>query len=129
MAIKSSREIYRVLEEAIRASATPMTCVDLLEIASIRKVAVADYGTDMRVTTDKVSDALGLMWRRGYLKRFPAPQTSKTLARWTYLWDDKVSRPAAPVSFPAGKTGIVISEKDGGVLIEFDKFTVFVKQK
>lgn len=37
MAIKSSREIYRVLEEAIRASATPMTCVDLLEIDKIRK--------------------------------------------------------------------------------------------
>lgn len=65
----------------------------------------------MRVTTDKVSDALGLMWRRGYLKRFPAPQTSKTLARFAYLWDDKVSRPAAPVSFPAGKTGIVIRGK------------------
>lgn len=65
----------------------------------------------MRVTTDKVSDALGLMWRRGYLKRFPAPQTSKTLARWAYLWDDKVSRPAAPVSFPAGKTGIVMHDK------------------
>lgn len=77
-----------------------MTCVDLLEIATIRKVAVAEYGKDMRVTTDKVSDALGLMWRRGYLKRFPAPQTSKTLARFAYLWDDKVSRPAAPVSFP-----------------------------
>ena len=100
MAIKSSREIYRVLEEAIRASATPMTCVDLLEIDKIRKVAVAEYGKDMRATTDKVSDALGLMWRRGYLKRFPAPQPSKTLARFAYLWDDKVSRPVAPVSFP-----------------------------
>ena len=77
-----------------------MTCVDLLEIATIRKVAVAEYGKDMRVTTDKVSDALGLMWRRGYLKRFPAPQT---LIRFAYLWDDKVSRPAAPVSFPAGR--------------------------
>ena len=116
MAIKSSREIYRVLEEAIRASATPVTCVDLLEVAAIRKVAIADYGKDMRITTDKVSDALGLMWRRGYLKRFPAPQTSKTLARYAYLWDDKTSKPAAPVSFPPGKTGVVISEKDGGVL-------------
>lgn len=58
-------------------------------------MAVAEYGKDMRVTTDKVSDALGLMWWRGYLKRFPAPQTSKTLARFAYLWDDKVSKPVA----------------------------------
>ena len=118
MAIKSSREIYRVLEEAIRASATPVTCVDLLEVAAIRKVAIADYGKDMRITTDKVSDALGLMWRRGYLKRFPAPQTSKTLARFAYLWDDKNSKPAAPVSFPSGKTGVAIHKVR--ILIELE---------
>ena len=51
------------------------------------------------------------------------------MARYAYLWDDKVSKPAVPVSFPAGKTGVTMSEKDGGVLIEFDKFTVFIRQK
>ena len=48
---------------------------------------MAEYGKDVRVTTNKVSDALGLMWRRNLLVRFPAPKETNSLVRYAYIWD------------------------------------------
>lgn len=52
-----------------------------------RATAMAEYGKDVRVATNKVSDALGLMWRRNLLVRFPAPKETNSLVRYAYIWD------------------------------------------
>lgn len=92
---------------------------------------MAEYGKDVRVATNKVSDALGLMWRRNLLVRFPAPKETNSLVRYAYIWDkgrDTIQAlPVLPPSF--SKVGFAISEVDGGVQIEFDKFVVLVRQK
>lgn len=132
MGIRSIKEIYSVLEQYLRSSDKPVTCVDLMDIPDVRRAAVAEYGKDIRTATNKVSDALGLMWRRGLLKRYPAPRETSTLARYAYAWDEPRQESIADPILPpisSRKSHVNIVEQDGGVLIEFDKFTVFVKSK
>ena len=55
-----------------------------MDIPEIREEALAEYGKDIRIATNKLSDALGLMWRRNLLVRYPAPRETNTLARYAY---------------------------------------------
>lgn len=99
MTIRSDKEIYQVLEEYLRIQEAPATVGTLMDIPAVRKAATAEFGSDIRVASDKVSDALGFMWRRGLLTRYPAPKDSKSLARFAYAWDAKQdARPVVPVS-------------------------------
>lgn len=103
MSIHSFKEIYQVLEEHLRKATKPVTCVDLMDIPEIRKEAFAEYGEDIRTATNKLSDALGLMWRRNLLVRYPAPRETNTLVRYAYSRDFKQdaqeSAPFHPRSF------------------------------
>lgn len=132
MSIRSIKEIYQVLEKHLKLSTKPMTCVDLMDIPEVREEAIAEYGKDIRIATNKLSDALGLMWRRGILTRYPAPREANTLARYAYVWDaSQDAQESAPIPSPtiSRKSTFNIAEQDGGVFIEFDKFTVFIKSK
>lgn len=130
--IRSSSEIYNVLEKHLRAAPYAMTCVNLMDIQEVRACALETYG-DVRVATNKVSDNLGFMWRRGLLTRFPAPKEGSSFAKYAYIWDKKVdARPTEAIPSPnlLKKQGVVISEKDDGSLeIEFDKFFVLITPK
>lgn len=133
MSIKSGKTIYQLLEKHLRDADTPMTCVELMEKADVRKQAKLDFGDlDVQLLTNKVSDALGFMWRRGLLTRFPAPRESHSLARFSYIWDKKEdARPVEPVPSPviSKKTGFIVSEYGDGVLVEFERFTVLIRPK
>lgn len=135
MAIKSEKDIYNVLEKYLRATAYPMTVTMLMDIAEVRDTATAELSSDgdLRETTNKLSDTLGFMWRRGLLTRFPAPKESNSFARFSYIWDQQVdSRPVqnAPIArATAGKIGFTVTEIDDGVLLEFQKFSVMIKSK
>jgi hypothetical protein len=136
MAIKSEKDIYNVLEKYLRAAAYPMTVNMLMDLEEVRTTAVEEFSPgegDERKATDKLSDTLGFMWRRGLLTRFPAPKESNSFARFSYSWDQKVdSRPVqeTPVArAAAGKVGFTITEIDDGVLLEFQKFSVMIKSK
>ena len=126
MGIRSDKEIYRALETRLREAQKPITCVDLMDDPDFRATAIAEYGKDIRVTTNKVSDALGLMWRRNLLVRYPAPRETSSLARYAYIWGKgKGISKLTPVPPPSSsKSGVNVVEQDDGVLIEFDKFTV-----
>lgn len=116
MAIRSVKLIYQILEEALRKREEPVTCAILMDDPAVRKAAIAEYGKDIRVATDKVSDALGFMRGRGLLTRYPAPKDSRSLARFSYAWDFKQdAKPVVPVqSLITKKTGLLITEQDGG---------------
>ncbi|WP_018609544.1 hypothetical protein [Uliginosibacterium gangwonense] len=132
--IRSSKGIYDLLEKHLRSAAYPMTCVNLMDIEEIRREALKEYGKDVRITTNKLSDLLGFMWRRGLLTRYPAPKDGDSLAKYAYIWDKQEdARPTpSPIPSPASsrrKTSVQIEEIPGGVVIEFDKFTITVKAK
>ena len=84
-----------------------------MDIPEIRKEALAEYGKDIRTATNKLSDALGLMWRRNLLVRYPAPRETNTLARYAYSWDFKQdAQESIPIPSPvvSRKTSINVVE-------------------
>ena len=72
MKIKSTDSIYQVIEEALNGVTTPQTCVDLMNNPVIRAAAMKRFNADLQLSTNKLSDTLGFMWRRGLLQRYPS---------------------------------------------------------
>ena len=72
MKIKSTDSIYQVIEEALKGVTTPQTCVDLMNNPVIRAAAMKRFNADLQLSTNKLSDTLGFMWRRGLLQRYPS---------------------------------------------------------
>jgi len=135
MSIRSEKTIYTLLEKHLRSAPYPMTCTNLMEISEIREQALDDFSgdtRDVRVATNKLSDTLGFMWRRGILTRFPS-QEANSFARYAYIWDQQDdARPVEPIKPTQRKVGtseLKITELDDGILIEMDKFTVMIKPK
>jgi hypothetical protein len=133
MGIRSQRTIYNLLEQYLKQSDEPLTCTELMDVPDIRSEALTDFGSDVQVANNKLSDTLGFMWRKGLLTRYPAPAHTSTFARYAYAWAKRETpvAPAPPVIFPDNKSkqSFIVSEYDGGIVIEFDKFTVVVKPK
>jgi hypothetical protein len=101
-----------------------------MEFDDVRQEAYSEFGKDR--ANDRLSDALGFMWRRGLLTRYPAPKTEKSFARYAYVWDEQEDhKPVEPL--PAkqlGKSvGCLITEDSDGVTLEFDKFVIVIKAK
>ena len=59
--IKSSDEIYSVIEKALEGVKEPQTCAALMGRPDVRAAAVARYGDDIQIATNKLSDLLGFM--------------------------------------------------------------------
>lgn len=132
MAIRSPRELYVVLEKHLREASEPLTCVQLLDFPDVRESAIAEFGSEPRRYTDQVSNALGLMWRRNLLTRYPAPAENNSQARFAYEWihsEPAPMKPTPPSLLSSRKTGALITESDGEVRIEFEKFVITVRQK
>lgn len=70
--IKSSNEIYDVIESALTDTPLALTAVELMERPEVRRSAIERFGTGIQITTNKLSDLLGFMWRREVLDRFNA---------------------------------------------------------
>ena len=130
--IKSDRTIYHLVEQRLREAKQPLTCVQLMEDTDIRKESLDEFGDDLQIATNKLSDAVGLMWRRGVLTRYPAPRTSNSFARYAYALIEKKEEKSSPVPPPVRlktKSIAAIIEHDDGVEIEFEKFVIYVKAK
>lgn len=69
MGIRSERNIYTILEKYLREADRPLTCVDLMEVDEIRREANKEFGKEE--ATNRLSDALGFMWRRELLTQLP----------------------------------------------------------
>ena len=126
MAIKSEAGIYKILEDILRETKVPLTCVDLYDRPEVRK-----HARD----TNKVSDFLGHMWRRGLLQRWYAAKDSTAKARFAYTWLEqneepkKVERLLTAVQSRTHKPNCTITEGDNCVILDFDDFTITVQSK
>lgn len=76
---RNQEGIYAAIEGALRDSDDPLTCIDLWEMPKVRQYAAH---------VNYISDTLGQMWRRGYLKRTPAPKDKDSAVKWSYTWGD-----------------------------------------
>lgn len=107
-------ELYSRLEQHLKTTLEPLSCTDLVDLANIREI------TD---DANRVSDALGNLWRRGYLNRHYAAKILGSQARWAYTWKKTSPRPAPT------KTDIRVSQTDDIVHIETEDFSIWVRSK
>lgn len=117
--------IYTKLENILKRSKHPMTCVDLYDKPEIREVAK---------DTDMVSDALGYMWRRGLLSRLPAPRTGVKSARFAYTWHPNSDRPTKPVTVndvkPKRLRGLEVEKlPDGSIKLLSETLEITVRRR
>jgi hypothetical protein len=128
VAIKSDAAIYALIERYLKASKTPLTSVDLWDRSDIRKA---------EKSAEKVSDRLGLLWRRGLVQRWEIRRPD-TRARFGYTWKDEAAKADSTprmleavgvAGYPRRKANVAIIERDDCIVLEFDKFTITVQAK
>jgi hypothetical protein len=71
----SEKGLLQALEIALRESGRAMDCNELFDLPDVREHAA---------TANRVSDYLGLMWRRALVTRVPSAQEGGSRARWAY---------------------------------------------
>lgn len=129
MAIKSEAIIYKIIEKHIKASKDPLSCSDLWDNLDVRENAKSP---------EKVSDYLGLMWRRGLIQRWQTPLTSVSKSRYAYSWkteettEFKIEAPAPTprlVSSNYKKSNVTITEDGPRLILDFDYFTMTIQSK
>jgi hypothetical protein len=132
MKIKSAEPLYRVLEEAFSIAEQPLTAAQLMDISTVKQAATERYGKDVQTTTNKLSDMLGFMWRRGVVKRYDATEAT-TKARYAYGKKERAIAPALsaispPTRLTAIKPTFTITESDNEVTIAFENVTILVRK-
>lgn len=129
MAIKSEALIYKLIEHHIKEANAPVTCADLWDHPDIRANAKSP---------EKVSDYLGLMWRRDVLQRWHTPLTSVSKSRYAYSWREqeeeenqfKAEAPAPRlVQTNYKKAKVTITEDDTRIILDFENFTMTIQSK
>lgn len=131
---RSESGLFHALEVVLKGAKEPLTCVQIYDDnASIRELAK---------TPNRVSDYLGGLWRKGAVKRQPAPRTNNSSARWAYSWNHEQGG-ISPVlneqaqnfveSFKQGsvhkKPNLEIFDNGKNVIIELPNFTITISQK
>lgn len=111
--VRSPDPIYSVLEKCLSEAAEPLSAVDLFDDPQVRQ-----YAED----ADAVSNALGYLWRRGYVSRFPARAEENSRARFAYKWKSEAERTLVTEPAPHG-TQRVVFEVNGV------KITIIVEPK
>lgn len=127
--IRSQNEIYERLESAFEKATKPLTCVELMDIPEVRDAAISRWGKDIQATTEKLSDTLGFMWRREAIERYAAEFNPLSKARFAYGRKELKAddTPIPPKIKTKAKANMVVTEKDGEVIIQLDKFTIVIK--
>ena len=130
--IKSADEIYPVITEALEKATRVLTCADLMGHPTVFTAALGRWGNDKARASEKLSDTLGFMWRKGVIDRFDAPPSS-SFARYAYALPGRFDNSGAVTKIaPAltkNKGDMSIVERDGEVVIELKDFTIVIKPK
>jgi hypothetical protein len=130
---KTEGGLFDALEEVLKQSTDPFTCVELYELPKIRKLAES---------SNRVSDYLGGLWRKGLVLRHPAPRSSNSSARWMYSWKPqpegrKTAQVFEYVPAPKNTSGVSLLKKpnieitDNGDVITIDlpQMTITIRPK
>ena len=99
MRIKSTDSIYQVVEEALKNAKEPLTCVDLMNNPVVKNAALARFKADLQTSTNKLSDTLGFMWRRGLLQRYTSVNPA-SMARFAYMLRERKDADVQPFPPP-----------------------------
>lgn len=127
--MKNSEDgLFSALETVLRAATEPMDAPTLFDMACIKEHAAS---------TNRVSDYLGNMWRKGQVVRMAAPRTGNSRAQWVYSWKGqrgpKILDAAATLEYGAkvlaDRPSVLITEEGSVITLEFPTLIIQIKQK
>lgn len=125
--------LYELLAGILKQSDRPMTCVELYEREDVRALANS---------SNRVSDYLGGLWRKGDAARVPFPRSATDASRWAYLWHERIDvrkdradqAPQVYQGDPATRTTLVdkpnirITSFHDTITIDLPGFSITVRQ-
>jgi hypothetical protein len=128
MTIHGHNDLLPTLESILRESPRPLDCHELYEMESVRAIAQS---------VNRVSDYLGVLFRKGLLSRVPSDGASKSRARWQYMWKDKElpewKKPREVLEYRPktilNRPNIYISEEGEHIHIEMPHLSITIKKK
>jgi hypothetical protein len=123
-------DLFPAIEAALREANEPLDCNQLYDRPEIRQIAPS---------MNRVSDYLGVLFRRGVLSRVASDKSSGSRTRWSYLWRKKELpawrkppdteiidfKPKAILDRP----NIYISEDGENINIELPHLSITIKKK
>ena len=129
MTPEGHNELFPAIEAVLKEATEPMDCIQLFDLPQIKAIAPS---------ANRVSDYLGVMFRKGILSRV-AGSTTNSKARWAYIWRHKEA-PAWKI--PKGKEiidfkpkslmdrpDLYIAENGDFINIELPGFSITIKAK
>lgn len=133
---KMDSSLFELLEEILKDASEPLTCVKIYERQDVRSLTAS---------SNRVSDYLGALWRKGKASRSTATPDKNDGSRWAYSWRHKVEAERDQPGFDkvihmihegpprarilASKPNVVVTELNGEVTIELAGFTITVRPK
>ena len=116
------------LQLALKAADKPLTFQDLYDMPDIREVAPSP---------NRVSDYLGVMFRRGLVSRVRIDSEGSSRARWGYVWKEKKQpewrgKPAEVVDYKPkailDRPNIYIAEDGAHINIELPGLSITIRK-
>jgi hypothetical protein len=121
--------LFPAIEAILREATEPMDCIQLFEHPSIKSIAPS---------ANRVSDYLGVMFRKGILSRV-AGGTTNSKARWAYIYrhkekpDWKIPKDKELIDFRPksliDRPDLYIAENGDFINIELPRFSITIKAK
>lgn len=126
---EGNQALLDLLEVILKEATEPLDCNDLYDMAAIKEVAPS---------ANRVSDYLGVLFRRGLLSRVPSDRSDpNSRARWKYLWkgrplpawrkelEPETYKPKAILDRP----NIYISDEGANIVIQLPGLSITIKKE
>lgn len=119
----SEEGLYQLLEKILFEAEGPLDAQEIYSMPDVRKYAAS---------SNRVSDYLGNIWRKGLASRVPAGGEGRG-PRWKYVWKNKTPPGAKAVEYTpkllVNRPTVVITEEGQTIQIEMPELTILIRQK
>jgi hypothetical protein len=128
MTPEGHNDLLPTIEAVLKSAAEPLDCNQIFDIQSVRALAPS---------ANRVSDYLGVLFRRGLVSRVPSDKDGNSRARWKYIWKGKPlpawRKDIQPVDYRPkailDRPNIYISEDGDNINIDLPNLTITIKKK
>lgn len=119
--------LISALEAALKAASEPLDAQALYDMPAVKQHAAS---------TNRVSDYLGNLWRKGLVTRRPADRVDGSRSKWMYTWVGSrgpklfgTDETIYAARILADKPSVLITEEGNNITLEFANLIILVKQK
>lgn len=128
MTPEGHNDLLPAIEHALIVADEPLDCNQLFDLPEIRAIAPS---------VNRVSDYLGVLFRRGLVSRTPSHREGSNRARWKYVWKGKPlpewHKKAQVIDYKPkpifNKPDMYISDNGDNISIELPNLIIQIKKK